>query len=263
MSKVYPSFPPQTTKKKRRTVRYSWFSNFTYLAYDEHAPESRQHKTREGWQAYLQLLLSVTGLVAGFTYIATTNAPVFNEEFVIFAGKRSDIRRIDFYAFFVISAFMFALTATLVGAIMYSWLVFVHDTDVHKLLNKMRYIGNLPLMFLVVGIGAMLAGGVLAIGGISKTDWMNRSMYVVGACCIAITFLIGVYVWTIGNQLTKMRVLALAEEKAALLETANNATPEQRNQLSHAASIKASATLAATPKRTHNQEYRHGELEVN
>eukprot|EP01084_Bolivina_argentea_P271585 462165_1 len=107
---------------------------------------------------YYSFLSGLSGLIAGFTYVVASQDPGFNN-----AGNKQWRMRV--YGILSVSAFLLAMSSTLMSIIMWTTLNFIGVQNVELFVLKFASFVSKPNLLNVIGIFCMLGSIAAAIGG--------------------------------------------------------------------------------------------------
>lgn len=121
---------------------------------------------------------SVSGLVSGFTYIASNNDIQFTQ-----SGPFSE-HRIHLFGLLSMLAFIISLQATLFSSSLFGMINLMGVENINWFVRRNWWLLDLPLILCATSIGLMLLSALVSIGGIVY-EWVYWIIFAVGLCTMS------------------------------------------------------------------------------
>ena len=116
---------------------------------------------------YWTLVISVSGLIAGFSYFISNNQVTFisNDQQWIPVKTRHDI-----FGGLLITTFALSILSTVMGCALFYYFNLVGDHNTKWLLKQYWYLADVPLMICITSITLMFIAGLISVGGLYSTS---------------------------------------------------------------------------------------------
>jgi hypothetical protein len=136
-------------------------------------------------EAYWNIVMTISGLTAGFSYLVTTGTAV---NFL-----RSDlgygIDRNNLFGFLTIMAFLFSICATILAASLQGYMNLSGSRYACGFVKKFWFIIDIPIACIMIGLLFMFISGMIFIGGV-YSNWVWYASFGSGIILLSLTGII-------------------------------------------------------------------------
>ena len=124
--------------------------------------------------SFIQLLATIGGLTAGFTYIFISSSPQFTKEGIIGNNLRKNL-----VIFFSGVSFLIAMTTLMLSSILFGYLTTSTDFEFNIIIQDISWEIDLPLKMLILNIFFLYVTGLITLGG-NADDWVWYTLLLIG-----------------------------------------------------------------------------------
>ena len=164
-------------------------------------------------QSSWEMSITLAGFIAGFTYIVSIQVQEYEYETI----GGTDIERESVFKIFVITAFILALSSTLLGMMLKGTLKFIGYESAGLLRERHTSLCAAPEKCVVASIIYMLISSMISIGG-NVGPWLWTFCLVIGI--IFFMLMLRTYYWILGNpevkRIMELKMQEVPEENVSL-----------------------------------------------
>ena len=132
---------------------------------------------------YWSTVGSMSGLIAGFTYIASSSGDIEFTQNDGFLGEN----RIHIFGLLSMTSFIISLSSSILAASLFGMVNALGQSDAKWFVEDNWWMIDMPIQFCNVGITLMLASAMVSVGGI-VTDWVYWTIIAFGIIVLLIIF---------------------------------------------------------------------------
>ena len=197
---------PRTDEEPDRETFLDWFTTWNMsigccqnLLYKKHWWEkfrdTKNIHTQDGKILYLDeikfywnMIATISGLVAGFTFLATNTRPAFDD-----VGTLSPSQRSNVYGVALLLAFLVSLSACLWACVLAGYANLAGPEFIGNFVSKLHRYFDIPMFLLVFALAAMFTACVTALGGLYAEYVWWISVCVGGFCLFTLILAVVVF----------------------------------------------------------------------
>ena len=139
---------------------------------------------------YWSVVGSMPGLIAGFTYIASSSGGIeFTQNYLFL-----DDHRIHIFGLLSMTSFIISLSSAILAASLFSMVNALGQSDAKWFVEDNWWMIDTPLNFCIAGIILMSASAIVSVGGI-VTKWVYWTIVAFGVIVLVILFCILTRSW--------------------------------------------------------------------
>jgi hypothetical protein len=133
-------------------------------------------------ETYWNIVMTISGLTAGFSYLVTTGSSVTFNAQEIFQG----VDRLDIFGFLNILAFLFSICATILSGSLLGYMNLNGIRHASGFVKRYWYLVDIPIALIMIGLFFMFGSGMIFIGGV-YSNWVWYASLGIGTILLSIS----------------------------------------------------------------------------